>query len=138
MSARALFVVTLLFSLFAAVCGAQAQFASVDDLSADELRKAIDDARLSLDVYHPSKTIQGGWRMISDPTFNPTSLQAAAYERVLGNGKREIVVAFAGTRGLSNMQDVRDWLRVAAQFYDDGCKIPSSACICGEICSRER
>jgi hypothetical protein len=46
-----------------------------------------------------------GWRLISDSGSDPNSLQAAAYERTLPNGRREVVISFAGSRLWS-----QDWI----------------------------
>ena len=98
-------IASILFSLFVTVSAAQAQFPSVNDLSPDELRKAIEDAKLSLAAYHLSKTVDD-WRRISDSGSDPNGLQAAAYERILANGKREVVISFAGSRRSSQA----DWI----------------------------
>jgi pimeloyl-ACP methyl ester carboxylesterase len=85
--------------LFATFHQAWTQTISSSGLTPQLLQQAIEAAQLSLAVYDLSKKmVQGGWSQIESTLPDPDGLQAAAYERKLANGKRELVIAFAGTR----------------------------------------
>src|SRR5882724_4423792 len=89
-------------------------------LSEDQLRNYIEDARLSIAVYHldwkDSKTgLGGGWTRMPHPISDSGGFQAAAYERTLPNGQREIKVAIAGTR-FDNPENILTDLRQGAPW----------------------
>src|SRR6185436_19239165 len=63
-------------------------------LSKDQLRNALQNARLADSVYDLSKTqIEGGWRQIKSQQ-DPDGFKAAVYERQLADGRRELRIAF--------------------------------------------
>lgn len=78
-------------------------------LSKDQLRNALQNARLADSVYDLSKTqIEGGWRQIKSQQ-DPDGFKAAVYERQLADGRRELRIAFAGS------DDRQDWLNNIVQ-----------------------